>query len=812
MKKMNLAQRIFDNAKNVLIMSSIVIVVGGITQCVYMKSKEITVYQSETLQVISNVLVSSITSAQGDSIAISTTNEQYLAGYQQLKACGEVKEPWFNKDRKYNAYNELLYKIEAVNQSLLALYAEGKLQTQYRLPTSIVLAESCKYGIAHVNSALNKLSVKDDLKNLNWAEKRTRNFNPNEFQYNVVSMPNSWHVKKNPWRGLDGCIYLANTKSKAQKEKQIELSLFSIGYSNPLHQQLCQTPDMYKQAKVVFDVDKENIKQSIMSIHEYKPEMMGNFTGFIPLLDSVTAVEVAITGKNSKYFVEINGHDVPVGFNAQLTINPDMQHFATGIAQCFTGKLKLADPLCNRLSAKTKGKFNNMESQSLVRQVGIAIIDVPSGRVDVATGSTNSCFDDNFGVSKSKEKCLEIPTTWKSLMSANQAMENPALYTDYMPGSTIKPIQALAMVRAFPDAIKANKETVTDIMASSDTEKVLDILTCTEGIYSITVDYVQNCQGFAQMQKAALDMGWNNECNGEDCGKQDVLYGQKLYHTKMQKPLFYGKLLTNDQGMELVTGLENISEDAYKNAANGVGKDDDKDTNWPALKKTSSQALALAVQESYGQRNARATPLGVASAMRTLLVSADQDTFRPTHIMEHLWAAGSDGILFKTKESEEKPDIEDLEDGKSLITSNITKEEARTVIPLFGKAHYAGSANTACNDVFDSCTQNLLGYTIFSKTGTTTFKSKNINTLATSCNKATEEKDKNCHLRPISWFVLATGTEQNQWSKVIVIMSERNWENSGSIQSSNTSSYIGFNLMKVLHEENLLSPVKLKDS
>lgn len=808
MKKVNLAQRIFDNAQNVLIISGIIIVAGGITQCVHIKSKEDAVYQSETLQAISNVLVGSITSVQGDSIAISTTNEQYLAGYQQLKECGEVGEPWFYKDRKYNDYNEFLYKIEAVNRSLLALYSEGFLQTQYRLPASIVLAESCKseYSMAQVSNALSKLSVKDDLKGLNWAEKRTRNYNSNEFQYNVVSMPNSWHVKKNPWRGLDGCIYLANTKSKAKKEEQTELSLFSLGYSNPLHQQLCQTPDMYKQAKVVFDVDKENIKDSIISMHEYKPAMMGNFTDFIPLLDSVTTVN-----KDSERFVEIDGYDVPVGFNAQLTINPDMQHFTTAIAQCFTGKLELDDPLCSRLSAATKAKFNNMESKSLVRQVGIAIIDVPSGRVDVATGSTNSCFDDNFGVGKSQDKCLEIPITWKSMMSANQAMENPALYTDYMPGSTIKPIQALAMVRAFPKAIEANKTTVTNIMAKSNTEQVLDILTCT---HSITAQYVSNCQGFAQMQKAALDMGWNNECNGEDCGKQDVLYGQKLHHTKMQKPLFYGKLLTNDQGMELVTGLENISEDAYKNAANGVGKNDKKDTNWPAVSKikVSSRSLALAVQESYGQANARATPLGLASAMRTLLASADQDTFRPTHIMEHLWAAGNDGVLFKTKESVEKPDIEDLEDGKSLITSNITKEEAGMVIPLFAEAHYAGTAKTACNDVFGACTQNILGYTIFSKTGTTTFKSKNINTLATSCNKATEEKDKNCHLRPISWFVLATGTEQNQWSKVIVIMSERNWENSGSVQGSNTSAYIGFNLMNVLHEENLLSPVKLKDN
>lgn len=700
-----------------------------------------------------------------------------------------------------------MYKIEAVNRSLLALYSEGFLQTQYRLPASIVLAESCKseYSMAQVSNALSKLSVKDDLKGLNWAEKRTRNYNSNEFQYNVVSMPNSWHVKKNPWRGLDGCIYLANTKSKSKKEEQTELSLFSLGYSNPLHQQLCQTPDMYKQAKVVFDVDKENIKDSIISMHDYKPAMMGSFTDFIPLLDSVTTVN-----KDSERFVEIDGYDVPVGFNAQLTINPDMQHFTTAIAQCFTGKLELDDPLCSRLSAATKAKFNNMESKSLVRQVGIAIIDVPSGRVDVATGSTNSCFDDNFGVGKSQDKCLEIPITWKSMMSANQAMENPALYTDYMPGSTIKPIQALAMVRAFPKAIEANKTTVTNIMANSLTDPVLDILTCT---HSTTAKYVSNCQGFAQMQKAALDMGWNNECNGEDCGKQDVLYGQKLHHTKMQKPLFYGKLLTNKQGVELVEGLEGISETAYKDAANSLnGK------KWYTLNTTSSIALITAIHESYGQANARATPLGLASAMRTLLASADQHTFRPTHIMEHLWAAGNDGVLFKTKESAEKPDIEDLEDGKSLITSNITKEEAGMVIPLFAEAHYhyAGTAKTACSDVFGACTHNLLGYTIFSKTGTPAFGDTSLSSIVSKCNKQTKNKPSVCYQRPIKWFVLGIGTEPNKWSKAIVVMAERNWNKQGAVDDDgdkfNIAAYLGFNLMNVLHEENLLSPVKLKDN
>lgn len=817
MNKDSLAKRVYLNTKHIALgVGGVVIVAGALYRYGYMQSDTVNnqLYQSESLHTISSSLVGSIVASSADTIAISTDNEAYLAGYAQLKECGKIKtdisdiiKSHLNKeDSKYHSYNSLLNKLNTVNHALYALHAEGFLRTQYSLPTQAVLQMGCDYGVAQVGQALGKLSAKADLKGLNWTEHRVRNFDAST--HGAVSMPLMWHAKKNPWRGLDGCIYLANTKPVSLSGVQTEPSLFGLNGTNSLHAKLCQTPDMYKQAKVLFPINKDNPKDSIVPLSDYEPTMVDNFLSFVPLLNAVTLVN-----KDSGYTVDINGHDVPVGFNAQLTINPNMQIATTQIAQCFTGKLEADNPTCQKLNTALQGRIPSMEANALARQVGIAIIDVPSGRVEVATGSTNSCFDKNYGVSNSQVKCLDIPKTWQSMMSSNQAKENPALYTSHMPASTIKPMQALAMVRAFPNSIHAHKSTLQDIMARSSTEQVLDILTCSSPISS---QYRQDCQGFFQMQKASHDMGWNNECqNGErDCGKQDVLYGQKLHHTNMQKPLFYGKLLTDDEG-RLIDGLGSIPQSAYAHAVqqlSGTSKNGGYD--WSSLRKTSSNALSLAVQESYGQRNARATPLGVASAMRTLLASASSDSFQPTHIVEHLWTAGNDSVLLKPKETDAQSKPIPLQEGNHL-TSNISQAEARAVIELFTKAHYAGTASKACQQSFGVCSSDVsttLGYHIFSKTGTTTFSGLDLPSKSRQCADPTKDNAGSCYLKPISWFVLGVGTQAHQWSKVMVIMTERNWNKAGMIQDDNMASQVGFNLMKVLHEESLLNTAQLKDN
>lgn len=829
MNKDSLAKRVYLNTKHILGVGGIIIITGAIYRCSYMNSDEVNnqVYKSETLQSVSGDLIGAIVVAKSDNIPISATDERYLVGYQYLKDCGRVKfgvwdRLWSypqQRDARYDDYNSLLSKINAVNGSLYTLRSENFLQRDYSLPHSAVWEMSCKYGITPVSQALSKLSVKADLKGLNWTERRARNYD--EKVHGAVSLPLLWHVKKNPWRGLDGCIYLANTKPiTIQGEgKEVQLSLFGLNGANALHTQLCQMPDMYKQAKVAFPIDKATAKESIIQLRDYQPMAESYFSSFSPLLDSITSVR-----KDSAHFVNINNNDVPVGFNAQLSINPYMQIATTQVADCFTGKLGIKEAVCQKLNDKIKGTIPNMEAKAVVRQVGIAIVDVPSGRVDVATGSTSSCFDKNYGVAGGDVKCLDIPDAWKKMMSADQAKENPALYTSYMPASTIKPIQALAMVRAFPEGVKANMGNIQDIMARSSTEQVLDILTCSS---PISGRYATNCQGFAEMQKAASDIGWNNEChanNSKDCGKQDILYGQKLHNTNMQTPLFYGRLLINDEG-ELIQGLGDISQSTYNDAVQQLSKlpREHGGYDWRQLKRTPNASLSLAIQESYGQRNARATPLGVASAMRTLLASTNTNELRPTHIVEHLWTAGNDSVLFKTKQAKQQESKglldkffavqDDLEDGQGQMVRGITPEEAKTVISFFTKAHYAGTAYTACKDTFGACTSNdskPLGYHIFSKTGTTTFSASNIETHTASCNKLTETSNGRCRLKPISWFVLGVGKEEDKWSKVIVVMAERNWHQSGKIQSDNMAAQIGFGLMRVLHDENLLESIDLK--
>lgn len=359
MNKDSLAKRVYLNTKHILGVGGIIIVIGAFYRFNYMQSDEINnqVYKSETLQSVSSDLIGAIELAKSDNIPISTTDERYLAGYQHLKDCGRVKfgiwdrflSYYQQRDVRYDSYNSLLSKVNIVNGSLYTLRSENFLQRDYSLPHTAVWEMSCKYGIAQVGQALDKLSIKADLRGLNWTERRVRNYD--EKIHSAVSLSLLWHSKKNPWRGLDGCIYLANTKPIAiqGEEKEVQLSLFGLNGSNSLHTQLCQMPDMYKQAKVVFPIDKDTVKESIVQFRDYRPMAESYFSSFIPLLDSITSVR-----KNSAYFVNINNNDVPVGFNAQLTINPNMQILTTQVADCFTGKLEVNETVCQKLTNQYK--------------------------------------------------------------------------------------------------------------------------------------------------------------------------------------------------------------------------------------------------------------------------------------------------------------------------------------------------------------------------------------------------------------------------------------------------------------------------
>lgn len=862
MKNVNnntLLKHVFANTKLVMAILSLIIGFWALRMYFYMNDEnrhDPNQHSSQKISALTQTFVNAIGAYKQPEVLIDINDEAYQAGFEKLKACGQYTN-WTLKEKKYESYNHLVRKVAQVNQSLAGLSQSGRLSYQYQLSFDAVLTAACDsdYGLKQVVKALGYLDSESELERLDWVEKRKRNFKPDE-ENSVVSMPIYWNVTKNPWRGLDGCIYMANTEQTQQDNKEAPVSLISLNPSTSDQNQtkMCQLPAMYGQAHVVHKIEKKTAQQQVVPIKDYQPNMEKHFFNLAYLLESLNSVD----RDSAPVSVELNGIDIPVGWNAQLTVNPKTQTLAQEIASCVTGQFsgKEQDQVCGKyMSKQMKEQMPIMEAGALARQVGISIIDVPTGKIEAVAGDTSKCFRENYGAESKSDKCKTIPETW-NFFAANDVYANPAIYADYLPGSTVKPIQALAMVRAFPDGVKKdNIEELKNIMAMSDTEAVLDILTCMpqidrvdpeKKIYksfsnTISAQHKNQCKGLFEMQQAATDLGWNQQCTSQRCGYQDILRGQLLGKTALEKPIFYGRVLADvkQNDVQLLQGLDNIAVDDYiqRQRNNGqlwqdYGSSKRKKINeTEPSRKVSFPVLDEAVNEAFGQGSSRATSLGVATVMRNLLAAANGNTLQPVHILEHLWVANKKDLEIEMREDkaelvENKSFFKKLFAGKkqeseqrklganSELAKNLKKEDAKLVSDLFTEGHYGeGTAKGACADIFGSpCQETIDGYRIFSKTGTPSFDQySNITTLARDCKKDSESNKSECYLRPVRWFVLGIGEEKGQWSKVMVVMVERNWNTAGNIDANNIATQLAFSLMKVMKEQQLLSPLQVKE-
>ncbi len=79
---------------------------------------------------------------------------------------------------------------------------------------------------------------------------------------------------------------------------------------------------------------------------------------------------------------------------------------------------------------------------AMVRMAAVAIIDVESGRIEALAGALSPCTREEYdgpGRSARCDKRLPYPIRYRP-----DALLNPAVFSDAMPGSIIKPIMAAA--------------------------------------------------------------------------------------------------------------------------------------------------------------------------------------------------------------------------------------------------------------------------------------------------------------------------------------------------------------------------------
>jgi hypothetical protein len=285
----------------------------------------------------------------------------------------------------------------------------------------------------------------------------------------------------------------------------------------------------------------------------------------------------------------------------------------------------------------------------------------------------------------------------------------------------------------------------------------------------------------------SLAFGWNGGCADAThaCGKRDLLFGRAVDATDgtgAVAPLAllvpYGRLLAepldNRLGAPLrlrpVTPLDSATVRSCAIGADGLRASGD---DW---EKCRGRGVVDIAAEGWGQGHARSSALGVAGMMAALAAAANgQAVVRKPHLVRSLRGVGpADGAGVESAVT--RWNLADAQ------PNEISPAVAEVILSGLAHSHRAGTARTACEQVFDARSCQQIDW-IAGKTGTPTFPNdgRSLDELARLCGGAAVKSRSDrlaCGpLRPYKWYVAAYRTDRNdpRWTKAIGVLTERNW-------------------------------------
>ena len=218
--------------------------------------------------------------------------------------------------------------------------------------------------------------------------------------------------------------------------------------------------------------------------------------------------------------IELDGAGVDVGFSIDLTIDPALQEIAQRTAACYTGRTDVCRAFgIVRKDDGARAVGDGLLEHALVRMAAVAVIDVETGRIEALAGALSPCTRQEYDGPARSARCdprLPYATRYRP-----DALLNPAVFHDAMPGSTIKPIMAAAfladpsvgpawlaseradMTRS-PTAVPS-AESLRGQLARSNSARFLDRMFCADLGFA-------PCARPREIQTMALAFGWNDAC------------------------------------------------------------------------------------------------------------------------------------------------------------------------------------------------------------------------------------------------------------------------------------------------------------
>lgn len=602
-------------------------------------------------------------------------------------------------------------------------------------------------------------------------------------------------ARSNPWGGLPGCTYLGGPANAASVP----------GYFVGGAQRLCAQPAMAGVA------DKARPPAAIagepgpgISMTDPRWMVPPSLDAMLRPLQSLqrpsgelyrayTEADAMVKGAPTGYRygpnrIELNGNPVDVGFSVDLTIEPAVQALAQKTAACYTGRQDACRALAIRRREDGRQPVGHLLlEQAAVRMAAVAIIDIASGRIDALAGALSPCTRQGYdgpGLGSGCDRRLPYRVKYRS-----DALLNPAVFHVAMPGSVIKPIMAAAFLGDPGTGRAPDTAVLRSELARSDSQRFLDRMFCAEKGFS-------GCGRAAHVQAAALSLGWNASCSGQDgrCGERDLLFGRAAdatAETGLVQPLAnsvpYGRLLAEPTAGKAGSPFRLMSPgpvDAEPLRLCATGPDGVRPSKDDWTKCRGASVVDI-VAEGWGQGHARASALGVAGMMAAVAAAANgQTTQRAPHLVRAVRGVGPADAA-QLNSAVVRWSLADA------LPVRLPRGAATVILDGLSTSHRGGTAQLACEQVFDARKCREIDW-LAGKTGTPSFPNdgRSLDQLARLCgdNSGSAARDPACRsLRPYKWYVAAyrSNPADPRWTKVIAVLAERNWQASdGHIQGA----------------------------
>jgi len=588
------------------------------------------------------------------------------------------------------------------------------------------------------------------------------------------------HRVADPWADLPGCILMADAQGYAAVPPS----------GDKASARLCQGAfadgKLRMAARSLLPAGAEHLRAALSSVGS-KAQFAGNT-------------------------VEVLGRDVAQGPHYLTTLNLTEHGIAQQVANCYTG----GSEACQTLGIDAT-RWQHRQEKAAVRMAGVLVLDIQSGAIEAAASAHTKCFSQEYDGPGRDADCVRLPTAPRS---RPYNLENHALYTSYMPGSLVKPILAMGLLtdpRLATRLHGVERDQFLTEIRRSNTPAFLDRLFCKDKGFA-------DCARPGYAFDAANALGWNGNCvdgNDMDCARIGRLSGagdEKLKFFTGTMGLRYdvpgGKFRRMATEFEAETAKECSSrpgEMAWRRCRGGGNGDHLLDLE----------------SEAWGQGSVQATPVGIATMLSRLGSAANSSTDSVTATAPHLFHS----VVVRR-------------DGKPLAIpiapmterTQISSLNARLVLAGMAQSHLprqgrigAGTASSACVQVYGNSAACAGLAHVAGKTGTPPFTHDRLTAAARldACNKIREDLAKvkegrwsslqarwvDCQHRPIKWYAALLKDPHaptGPWSKVIVVIVERNWGVNGVIDSPgdtgpNSAAELAFQVIKRMTPGELTS-------